>query len=315
MARTPSQIRQLKNLLDRADALARVVTASWRRAVREIRKEVAYMTGELNVGRNAANRERVIRQVQYHINRLGRRIDRLENAHLEYTGRAALKAVDGYTGVRVEYSKARADAILSLVRARNGGSMAATFTRAMSKTAVSALRNAVVAAFQEQAVSGGTMAELNRSIRDRWDAIVRDDRNFRFVDRSGRVWETGRYIQMNVRANSMQIYNHQLMDGFARANGSDLVRVSRDGRTEESCDACRKWAGRILSITGRTKGFPTVEHAEDDGLFHPNCIHTLEPVVEGWDDDIEEQKAEYADGWEEKADAELVGAKRRDRRA
>ena len=84
MARTPSQIRQLKNLLDRADALARVVTASWRRTVREIRKEVAYMTGELNVGRNAANRERVIRQVQYHINRLGRRIDRLENAHLEF---------------------------------------------------------------------------------------------------------------------------------------------------------------------------------------------------------------------------------------
>ena len=307
MARTTSQIRQLKNLLGRADALARTVTASWRRTVRDIRREIALMTEELDVGRSAANRERVIRQVQLHITRLGRRIDRLEDAHLEYTGRAALKAADGYTGVRVEYSRARADAIMSLVRARNGGSMAATFTRAMSKTAVSALRNAVVAAFQEQAVSGGTMAELNRSIRDRWNALAGSDRNFRFVDRSGRAWETGRYIQMNVRANSMQVYNHQLMDGFARATGSDLVRVSRDGRTEESCGICRKWAGRILSITGKTRGFPTVEHAEDDGLFHPNCIHTLETVVEGWDDDIEEQKAEYADGWEAKADAERAG--------
>ena len=77
MARTPSQIRQLKNLLDRADALARAVTALWRRTVRDIRREVAYMTSELDMGRSAANRERVIRQVQYHINRLGRRIDRL----------------------------------------------------------------------------------------------------------------------------------------------------------------------------------------------------------------------------------------------
>lgn len=307
MARTPSQIRQLKNLLDRADALARAVTASWRRTVRDIRREVAYMTSELDMGRSAANRERVIRQVQYHINRLGRRIDRLEDAHLAYTGRAAMKAASGYTGIRIEYSKARADAIMSLVRAENGGSLAATFTRAMSRSAVSALRNAVVGAFQEQAVSGGTMAELNRSIRDRWNAAVRGDRNFRFVDRSGRMWETGRYIQMNVRSNSMQIYNKSLIDGYTRANGSDLVRVSRDGRTEESCGICHKWAGRILSVTGKTRGFPTLEHAQDEGLFHPNCIHTLETVVEGWDDDIEEQKAEYADGWEEKADAERAG--------
>lgn len=310
MARTPSQIRQLKTLLDRADALARAVTASWRRTVRDIRKEIAFMTSELDVGRSAANRERVIRQVQYHISRLSRRISRLEEAHLAYTGKAALKAASDYTGVRIEYSKPRADAILSLVQAKNGGSMAATFTRAMSRTAVTALRNAVVAAFQEQAVSGGTMAELNRSIRDRWDAIAGSDRNFRFIDRSGRIWETGRYIQMNVRANSMQIYNRQLMDGYVRANGSDLVRVSNDGRTADSCGACKKWAGRILSITGETKGFPTVEHAEEDGLFHPNCIHTLETVVEGRDDDIDLQKAEYAEGWEEEADAERAGKRK-----
>ena len=310
MARTTLQIRELKNLLVKADTLAKVVTASWRRTIREIRKEVLYMTSELNVGRNAANRERVIRQVQYHINRLGRRIDRLEKAHLEYAGKAALRTARDYTGIRIEYSKARADAIMSLVQAKNGGSLAATFTRAMSKTAITALRNAVVSAFQEQAVSGGTMQELNRSIRDRWDAIVGNDRNFRFIDRSGRIWETGRYIQMNVRANSMQIYNRQLMDDYARAKGIDLVRVSDDGRTDESCAVCKKWAGRILSATGATKGFPTVEHAEDDGLFHPNCIHTLEPVLEGWDEDIEEQKAEYADGWERKADAEARGGKK-----
>jgi hypothetical protein len=305
MARPPSQIRQLKDLLDRADALAGEVTLSWRRTVRDIRKEVAYMTSKLNVGKNAVNRERIIRQVQYHISRLSRRIARIEDSHLKYVAKTALRAARQSTGIRIEYSKERVDALMSLIKEQNGGSMAATFTRAMSRTAVTALRNAVVSAFREQAISGGTMAELNRSIRDRWDAIVGNDKNFRFVDRSGRPWETGRYIQMNVRANSMRLYNKQIVDGFVRANGSDLVRVSNDGRTTESCGACKKWAGRILSVSGKTKGFPTIQHAEDDGLFHPNCIHTLEAVMEGWDNDIEEQKAEYENGWEKEYDKTL----------
>jgi hypothetical protein len=260
------------------------------------------MTSKLNVGKNAVNRERIIRQVQYHISRLSRRIARIEDSHLKYVAKTALRAARQSTGIRIEYSKERVDALMSLINEQNGGSMAATFTRAMSRTAVTALRNAVVSAFQEQAISGGTMAELNRSIRDRWNAIVRNDKNFRFVDRSGRPWETGRYIQMNVRANSMRLYNKQIVDGFVRANGSDLVRVSNDGRTTESCGACKKWAGRILSVSGKTKGFPTIQHAEDDGLFHPNCIHTLEAVMEGWDNDIEEQKAEYENGWEKEYD-------------
>lgn len=302
MARSPSQIRQLKDLLDRADALAREVTLSWRKTIRDIRKEVAYMTSKLNLGKSAVNRERIIREVQLHINRLSRRISRLEDSHLKYVAKTALKAARQSTGIRIEYSKERVDALMSLIKEENGGSMAATFTKAMSRTSVTALRNAVVAAFQEQAISGGTMAELNRSIRDRWNAIVGNDKNFRFVDRSGRPWETGRYIQMNVRTNSMRLYNKQIVDSFVRATGSDLVRVSDDGRTVESCGACDKWAGRILSVSGKTKGFPTIKHVEDEGVFHPNCIHTLEAVVEGWDDDIEEQKAEYEDGWEKKYD-------------
>ena len=47
-------------------------------------------------------------------------------------------------------------------------------------------------------------------------------------------------------------------------------------------------------MTGETEGFPTVEQAKADGVFHPNCIHTIEPVDEELDaDDINEQRGKY----------------------
>lgn len=296
MARKSEQLRRLKAIIGRADRLAKTATAEWRRTIREIRKEVDFMTSELDVGRYAKDREKVIARVQLHIKRLERRLSRLEDAQMAYVGKSATTSASEMTGVKVDYSKTRADTLLALIRERNGGSMAATFTSAMSRTAVTALRNAVVTAFQEQAIAGGTQRELADAIRDKWRSALKNESSFKFIDRRGVEWDTNRYIQMNVRANSMQLYNKQVVDRIVKATGRDLVRVSNDGRTEKhSCDACKKWAGRILSVTGKDTGFPTIADAERDGLFHPNCIHTLEPVLEGWDDaEIAKQRKENA---------------------
>jgi len=50
----------------------------------------------------------------------------------------------------------------------------------------------------------------------------------------------------------------------------DLVKVSSH---LGACEKCQPWEGEVLSLTGKTPGYPTLEEARDAGLFHPNCRH------------------------------------------
>jgi len=52
--------------------------------------------------------------------------------------------------------------------------------------------------------------------------------------------------------------------------GHDLVKVSTH---RGACELCQPWQGKILSITGKTKGYPTLEEAKAAKLFHPRCRH------------------------------------------
>ena len=52
--------------------------------------------------------------------------------------------------------------------------------------------------------------------------------------------------------------------------GHDLVKVSTH---RGACEKCVPWQGKVLSITGKTSGYPTLEEAKAAGLFHPNCRH------------------------------------------
>lgn len=61
-------------------------------------------------------------------------------------------------------------------------------------------------------------------------------------------------------------------------NGRDLARISDE--SADSCDVCSEWGGRIVSLTGATKGYPTLAEAKAAGVFHPNCTHRLEVVTQ-----------------------------------
>jgi len=52
--------------------------------------------------------------------------------------------------------------------------------------------------------------------------------------------------------------------------GHDLIKVSTH---RGACELCQPWQGKILSITGKTKGYPTLEEAKAAKLFHPRCRH------------------------------------------
>lgn len=286
------QRRRLAALIRRADAAASRCNGEYIRCVRELRKELLYQLERRDLSRSADGRDEAIRAAEAQIARLERRLDAILDASLVEASRTAYNAsAQMLGGSVVRYSRERVDAIIDALEAREGGGMATTFAFGMKKQVVTALRNATVSAFREQAVAGGSQKQLAEAIRSKWLAAVEDPRSVRFVDKAGRVWNTRNYLMMNVRTNSMAVYNDVVVDTVARTTGSDLMRISDDGGTDDSCEPCREWAGRIVSISGATEGFPTIAEARAAGVFHPNCIHTLEPVDEKLDaDEIERQR-------------------------
>lgn len=91
-----------------------------------------------------------------------------------------------------------------------------------------------------------------------------------FIDKRGRSWNMASYTDMLCRTSSMQIF-HQAKTNEYLAHGEDLVIVTSHTPT---CAKCAPWNGKILSLTGETPGYPTMEEAKAAGLFHPNCRHT-----------------------------------------
>ena len=101
-----------------------------------------------------------------------------------------------------------------------------------------------------------------------------------FTDKAGRRWQMDSYVEMAMRTASA----HAAIEGHIQTQesfGMDLMKVSSIGTT---CPICAKWQGVVLSISGKTPGYHTVDEARADGLFHPNCKHTIimfDPEIDG----------------------------------
>jgi hypothetical protein len=98
-----------------------------------------------------------------------------------------------------------------------------------------------------------------------------------FVDRTGRKWSLSSYSEMVARTTSREAFNEGTRSRLL-SNGQDLARIST-GSSEKSCDACRAWVGRVVSLTGATPGYPTLDEARAAGMFHPNCTHSLSSAL------------------------------------
>lgn len=101
-----------------------------------------------------------------------------------------------------------------------------------------------------------------------------------FIDTKGRAWSLSTYAEMSVRTASTQaaIDGHQ---NRLMAGGYDLVIVLGHA---DSCEICEPWEDKILSLTGRTPGYPTLDDARADGLYHVNCTHSVSAYIEGMTD-------------------------------
>ena len=92
-----------------------------------------------------------------------------------------------------------------------------------------------------------------------------------FVDKAGRSWNLSSYAEMCARTVSA----HAALQGHIDRQlevGEDLVKVSSIGTT---CPICQRWQGVVLSISGKSPKYHSIDEAKASGLFHPNCKHTL----------------------------------------
>lgn len=127
-------------------------------------------------------------------------------------------------------------------------------------------REAALEATRQSIVGYKSWGEVARALRKRLEAggiTV-------FKDARGRQWDLAVYSEMVARTTTAEAH----LTGTANRileSGHDLVIVSSHS---SPCEKCAAWEGKIISLTGRTPGYPTLEQAREEGLFHPNCRHT-----------------------------------------
>jgi hypothetical protein len=108
-----------------------------------------------------------------------------------------------------------------------------------------------------------------------------------FKDRSGRMWNMRTYTEMVARTTTQQAHTEGTLNRLSE-QGHDLIIVSRH---RSPCELCGVWEGKVLSITGKTKGYPTFEQAKAAGLMHCNCRHAVSLYID-LDKEIEELEKE-----------------------
>lgn len=94
-----------------------------------------------------------------------------------------------------------------------------------------------------------------------------------FVDALGREWNMSNYTEMVARTTTREA----MIAGTANRlleYGQDLAEIV-GGSGRNSCAACQDWVGTVVSLTGATPGYPTLDDARASGVFHANCTHNI----------------------------------------
>lgn len=185
---------------------------------------------------------------------------------------AQLEAVRASVSVDDGFSLIHQDSVLALIddTQRAFAESMTGFKRGVQRL----LSQAVKDELSQQLALGVLRGAALRKIKQNIAGIIETDGIPALIDRAGRSWSLDRYAEMLIRTKFVEARNRGLSNRVAE-NGYDLVQVSSHGSTHQEC---RVWEGRILSINGLTRGYPTVMDAQLAGLFHPNCEHAINVI-------------------------------------
>jgi hypothetical protein len=145
------------------------------------------------------------------------------------------------------------------------------------------LRETVAAGAAE--VAGGKVTRLQAAQHTLDRLIGQGIKGFR--DRAGRNWSLTSYVEMAVRTETARVAVDAHVEALRKA-GMHLVKVSDSPR---ECPKCAEWEGAILTLDSVVAGVVvqsstsddvelvqpegTLDEARADGLFHPNCTHSV----------------------------------------
>ncbi|HYD35537.1 MAG TPA: phage minor capsid protein [Vitreimonas sp.] len=142
------------------------------------------------------------------------------------------------------------------------------------RSATNLLSQAVKEQIKARLAEGTITGETRKKISDTIKATLLDEGMSALVDKGGKQWTLDRYAEMLVRTKAVEARNTALANRMLE-NGYDLVEVSDHHSKHKSC---ADWEGKILSLTGSTPGYPTLDQAKKAGLFHPNCKHAINVI-------------------------------------
>lgn len=142
------------------------------------------------------------------------------------------------------------------------------------------IREVAMEVIQEQSLlsQGNTQLAKVLSQRLTTDALynrLTKDGLIGIVDRGGKRWNVDVYSKMVVNTKLTQAH----MEATRRLGeqmGLDLAVIS----AHSAIDACLHWEGVVVSVNGRTAGFPALDDViATNELFHPNCRHHIQMIT------------------------------------
>lgn len=224
-------------------------------------------------------RARVLARVNYELEQLGVDVNAwvkkeipqyyLDGANVATQDLRALgvdiSKVSNYAVINTEAIKALTDDVaLSFANAITG----------ISRNANSLLSSTLKQQLNFIIADGRLSGDARKTISANLTQKLTDEGLTALQDKAGKNWTFENYTRMLARTKATEARNQGLTNRML-ASGYDLVQVSNHN---SSHPACADWEGQILSLTGETPGYPTLDEASFD-LFHPNCEHAINVIT------------------------------------
>jgi len=171
------------------------------------------------------------------------------------------------------FSRIHKEAITNLID--DIGTYFAGSMTGVKRNTITLLNLAVKEEIMWKVAEGRISGEALKKIKAMVKGVFEEQGIFFLKDKANRTWTLDRYTEMLIRTKAVEARNRGLINRVLE-NDYDLVQVS--DHTGE-CEMCRPWENKILSLTGKTKGYPTLDRAMAEGLFHPNCKHAINTLI------------------------------------
>ena len=234
-----------------------------------------------------ANRKQILAQIEQILTELGTDVNKFIETEIPEQYRAgavdAIKQLDkvgGEASVTTGFNVVHKQVIEALVD-ETGKSFAEAMS-GVNRNIIQTINQSVKDQISQDIATGRIAGDTTRAIKGEVLQRFKENgftalKSKPFTNKNGTViqqtWDLETYTGMLIQTKTTEARNRGLVNRMVE-NTWDLVQVSAHGAS----DACGDWEGKILSISGETPGYPTLDSAKSSGLFHPNCRHAINVI-------------------------------------